>query len=222
MILLFVIVLLFTTCINKPVKKEEAKKTVQTENLEKPAYTLLFDGQTLNNWEVTNFGPQGPVDVSGGKIVLGMGDGCTGVNWTGEFLKVNYEVIVDAMRISGNDFFCGLTFPVKDDFCSLIIGGWGGVVCGLSTINRMDGSENETTLIKAFNKNEWYKVKLRVTEEKIEAWVNDEQIVDFTLEGKEIGIRPEVNLSKPFGICSWQTTAAVRNIYLKQIEGNND
>ncbi|MBE3084634.1 MAG: hypothetical protein IMZ64_00270, partial [Bacteroidetes bacterium] len=40
---------------------------------------LLFDGKSLQGWEITNFGPQGPVYVSGGEIILGMGDGCTGI-----------------------------------------------------------------------------------------------------------------------------------------------
>jgi hypothetical protein len=45
----------------------------------------LFNGQTLDGWEITNFGPQGPVLVRDSSIILNYGDGCTGVTWKREF-----------------------------------------------------------------------------------------------------------------------------------------
>ena len=181
-----------------------------------PDWVLLFDGETLDGWEITQFGTQGPVQVSGGSIVLGMGDGCTGVTWKGEFPKINYEVKLEAKKVTGNDFFCGMTFPVEDSFCSFIVGGWGGPVVGLSSIDGLDASENETRTLKKFEHDTWYNIHLKVSEEKIEAWIDGKQIVDFSYEGRSLSIRPEVELSKPFGICSWITTAAIRNIQLKQ------
>lgn len=184
-------------------------------NPEIPGTTRLFDGQTLNNWEITNFGPQGEVYISNGQIVLGRGEGCTGITWKDSFPQVNYEISLEAMRISGIDFFCGITFPVNDDFCSFIVGGWAADVVGLSTIDGFDGSENETTSRMYFHKNEWYKIKLKVSPEKIETWINEEKVIDFPYIGRQLGIRPEVSLSRPFGIATWNTTGAVRNIYLK-------
>lgn len=213
----FLLVFLMNThCKQKPPASSEAKENVvpiiETEN---PAVRSLFDGETLANWEITNFGTQGEVYVSEGEIVLSWGDGCTGITWKDSFPKVDYEVTLEAKRVMGIDFFCGLTFPVKDDFCSFIVGGWAGAVVGLSTIDGLDASENETTTYMSFNKDEWYKIKLRVTSEKIETWINEQKIVDVPYEGKQIGIRPEVDLSCPFGITTWRTTGAIRNIYLK-------
>ena len=176
----------------------------------------LFDGSSLKGWKITDFGTQGDVYVSGDKIVLGMGDGCTGITWNEDFPSTNYEVTLEAMRVDGNDFFCGITFPVGKDPCSLIVGGWGGTVVGLSSINGSDASENETMLIKQFEKERWYRIRLKVTEEAIQAWIDDEIVIDFTIGDNLISIRPEVELSKPFGIASWRTTAAVRNIRLSQ------
>ena len=176
----------------------------------------LFDGNSLKGWKITDFGTQGDVYVSGDKIVLGIGDGCTGITWNENFPASDYEVTLEAMRVDGNDFFCGMTFPVGKDPCSLIIGGWGGSVVGLSSINGMDASENETMLIRQFEKERWYRIRLKVTEEAIQAWIDDELVVDFTIGDNLISIRPEVELSKPFGIASWRTTAAVRNIRLSQ------
>jgi hypothetical protein len=179
--------------------------------------SYIFDGKTLTGWEITNFGPQGPVFISDDQVVLGMGDGCTGITWKGKFPSVGYEVTLEAKRIDGNDFFCGMTFPVGKDPCTLIVGGWGGTVVGLSSINGMDASENETSTLRQFEKDRWYTIRLRVTEELIQAWIDDEIVVDFAIGSNSLSIRPEVELSKPFGIASWRTTAAIRNIRVVKI-----
>lgn len=179
--------------------------------------TYIFNAVNLDGWKITNFGTEGPVDVAGGNIYLGMGDGCTGITYTKEFPEINYEVTLEAMRVEGTDFFCGMTFPVGKTPCTLIVGGWGGTVVGLSSIDGYDASENETTKYMTFEKNRWYRIWLRVTEMKIEAWIDDEKVVDFTINGKKLSIRPEVELSKPFGIASWRTTAALRNIRVQKM-----
>ena len=176
---------------------------------------LLYDGETLLGWEITKFGTEGRVKVSNGNIILEMGDGCTGINWIGDFPKTDYEVSLEAKRVSGNDFFCGITFPVDNSFCSLIVGGWGGSVVGLSNIDGKDASENETGILQKFEQDIWYQIRLKVSEEKIEAWINDEPVVDFSYKERELSIRAEVSLSRPFGICSWNSAAALRKIKLK-------
>jgi hypothetical protein len=179
-------------------------------------WVQLFDGKSLDGWQITNFGTQGTVQVIEGEIVLGMGDGCTGITWNGNFPKTDYEVKLEAKKITGNDFFCGMTFPVKDSFCTLIIGGWGGPVVGLSNIDGSDASDNESHTLKKFDHDTWYAIHLKVSSEKIEAWIDGEQVIDFSTSGKQLSVRSEVSLSKPFGICSWRTTSALRNIHLKE------
>lgn len=201
-----------SACIDNPKKKNNTENKNQSADT---GWVLLFDGKTLDGWGITNFGAQGPVQATEGEIVLGMGDGCTGVTWEGDFPKMDYEVKLEAKKVTGNDFFCGMTFPVGDSFCSLIVGGWGGPVVGLSNIDGSDASDNETRSLKKFDHDTWYAIHLKVSSEKIEAWIDGEQIVDFTTKGKQLSIRRDVNLSKPFGICSWRTTSALRNIQLK-------
>ena len=176
--------------------------------------TIIFNGISLDGWEVTNFGPQGPVSVSGGEIVLGMGDGCTGITYTRDIPYTDYEITLEARRKEGNDFFCGLTFPVGNDFCTFIAGGWGGTTVGLSCIDGKDAAENETSSLHNFDKNRWYGIRLLVTGTRIEVWIDEEKVVDMETKGRRISIRPEVNLSKPLGIASWNTTAGVRKIRL--------
>jgi hypothetical protein len=213
-----VLIFLFVTVFLISCSRNKKKQNLSESSVEELSYTIdensMFDGKTLDGWEITQFGPQGPVDVCGGKIILNYGDGCTGITWTGAFPKINYEVSLEAQKTSGNDFFCGMTFPVQDEFCSLIVGGWGGPVVGLSCIDGQDASDNETNILKRFDKNIWYKIRLKVTEEKIIAWIDNEKLVDFDYVGHELYVRPEVELSKPFGICSWITTAELRDIRL--------
>ncbi|MCX6256234.1 MAG: DUF1080 domain-containing protein [Bacteroidia bacterium] len=196
---------------------QNSQKPGQATTNEMRDTSLLFDGKSLDGWEITNFGPQGPVYISGDAIILGMGDGCTGITWGKGFPVINYIVTLEAKRVSGNDFFCGMTFPVGKDPCTLIVGGWGGTVVGLSSINKMDASENETITLKNFEKDRWYRICLTVKADTIKALIDDVVVVDFAIGDKKLSIRPEVELSKPFGIASWKTTAAIRNIRVKKI-----
>jgi len=177
----------------------------------------FFDGKTLGRWKITDFGGQGDVYVKDGSIFLEMGNDMTGITWTGPVVRMNYEISLEAMRVKGTDFFCGLTFPVDANCCSLILGGWGGYICGISSIDYYDASDNQTTQVIEFEKGRWYRVRLHVTPAKIEAWLDEEKIVDLETTGHTIDTRIELEISKPLGIATWQTTGAIRNIQLRRL-----
>lgn len=181
----------------------------------------LFDGENLGYWTSTPFGGEGPVHIEDGQIVLEMGETLTGITWTGPDLpRINYEISLEARRLDGHDFFCGLTFPVGESSCSLIVGGWGGSVVGLSSLDGMDASENETTRTMSFERGRWYLIRVRVTEGALEAWIDDRKMVDVSTEGRQIWIRPEVDLSRPLGVATWITRSALRNLRLRRLGGN--
>lgn len=184
-------------------------------------WTSLFDGKTLGKWEVIekhSFKEHGPVEVKDGAIVLGEGRPATGIRWTGEFPKINYEVTLEAKRIEGNDFFCGVTFPVGKSPCTLILGGWGGTAVGLSNIDNNSAIENETTQFRDFKRDRWYAIRLGVTDEKIEVWIDKERIIDLKTQGKKLSIWWEQEPALPLGIVTWVTKGAVRNIRVRSIE----
>jgi hypothetical protein len=184
------------------------------------ATTKLFDGKSLEGWKSTKFGGEGEVEVEDGQIILRAGNSLTGITWTGKYPKMDYEISLEAKRVDGSDFFCGLTFPVGDKPCTFVVGGWGGGVIGLSSLDGFDASENETTRYQEFENGKWHKIRVRVTEGKIEAWLDDKQVADVETEGRRISIRPEVELSRPLGISSFATTAALRDIQIKQLDEN--
>ncbi len=192
--------------------------TARAQTGNEPAWQTLFDGQTLTNWQPTKFIGEGAVKVEAGQIILEAGGALTGISWIGPQLPTtNYEIALQAMRVEGSDFFAGVTFPVADSFCSLILGGWGGTVVGLSSINGRDASENETSQSVIFESRRWYGIRIRVTPGKIEAWLDDRQIINQDLKGRKIGTRIEVDLSRPLGVASWRTKSALRDFRLRRL-----
>lgn len=189
-----------------------------SERADENGWRPLFDGKTLDGWKVSDFGGDGEVFVEDGQIYLGTGVTLTGVRYVKELPKTNYEIRLEARRLEGIDFFCGLTFPVESSHCSFIVAGWAGAVVGLSCIDGADASENETTRYMPFKNDRWYKIRVRVTPEKISAWIDDQQVVDQSIVGRKISLRSEVEGSRPLGVASWQTKAAIRNIELRLVE----
>ena len=178
----------------------------------------LFDGRSLEGWRPADHGGgEGAVVVRDGLILLERGDPLTGITWTGEFPRIGYEVTLEAMRLEGKDFFSAVTFPVAEQLCTLVIGGWGGGVVGLSSIAGADASENRTRRDLRFEDDRWYRIRLRVSDAAIEAWIDDDKVVDFPHAGRPLSVRVEVWGNRPFGIATWRTTAALRRIELREL-----
>ncbi|HTD68354.1 MAG TPA: DUF1080 domain-containing protein [Candidatus Limnocylindria bacterium] len=183
-----------------------------------PGTTVLFDGKTLKGWESSDFAGRGTVTIENGVIKLGLGH-MTGITLTNtnELPRMNYEISLDAMRTDGSDFFCGLTFPVGNEPCSLIVGGWGGGTVGLSSVDGEDASQNETTSYMNFTNGKWFHIRVRVEPGKIQAWIDEDRVVNLDTTDKRFSIRLEVEPSVPLGIATWNTAAALKNIQLKKL-----
>ena len=194
---------------------EPAKPTASKEEVVK-----LFDGKSLDGWKQSNFAGGGEVAVENGQLIINKGESLSGVTWkeADKLPKDNYEMSLSAMKVKGDDFFCGLTFPVRDSHASFICGGWAGTVVGISSISGQDASENETTSYKKFEHNKWYKIRVRVAGGKIECWIDDEQLVDLDLKDKRISTRIESDASRPLGISTYQVTSAIKDVQLKRVK----
>jgi hypothetical protein len=119
----------------------------------------------------------------------------------------------------GNDFFCGLTFPFKESHATLILGGWGGSLIGISSLDDFDASENDTGDAYVFEDKKWYDVRLRVTEKKLQVWLDSKMVIDSDVEGRKVSMRfGEIEMSVPFGICTYATTGVFRDISIKKLK----
>jgi hypothetical protein len=212
---------------------------------DKDGWLQLFDGKTLKGWQKIEYGGAAEVEVEDGAIVVRGGIELTGVRYLGTLPAMNYEVELETKLVAGSDFFCGLTFPAvrqskpqKDGkappktvdgksfqdhlappCCTLVLGGWGGGLTGISSIDHMDAANNNTTGFQKFTEDKWYRVRLRVTENRLEAWLNGEKIVDEDVKDNELTMRTgDIEMSVPFGISTWQTTGAVRKIRLRPVD----
>ncbi|MDY0165459.1 MAG: DUF1080 domain-containing protein [Thermoguttaceae bacterium] len=177
----------------------------------------LFDGQSLKGWKATKFGGEGEVEVRDGMIVMDIGGDMTGITYDGEPPRTNYELRLEGRRLAGHDFFCTTTFPVGEEHCSLVVGGWGGTVVGLSNVDFYDASDNLTTNFKEFKNDTWYAIRIRVSDHKITAWIDDDKVVEQPRKGHKFDVRMEVDLSRPLGFSTWQTSGAVRNIRVRKL-----
>lgn len=179
----------------------------------------LFDGKSLGGWKETPFSQKGKVTVENGAIVIGAGGPFTGVTWTRDFPKDNYEIRYEAQRVKGGDFFASLTFPVGDSFCTFVNGGWGGDIVGLSSIDGWDASDNETRTYFTFEPAKWYTFRIVVAKGRIQAWIDDRQMANVEIGGRQVGLRyGEIKLTAPLGFAAYNTTGAVRKIEFSAVK----
>jgi hypothetical protein len=181
---------------------------------------------TAENWvEMGSLAPDKWTPIEGAADVewdaesrvmrIGIGTDLNGLRWTGALPTVPYVVELEARRMSGSDFFCGLTFPVRtgNEHVSLILGGWGGNLVGISSIDGMDASENSTASQQEFEDQRWYRVRVEVRQEHLQAWIDDQQIVDAHTEEQKLSLRPgPIEDCAPFGLATWQTKAEIRGV----------
>jgi sugar phosphate isomerase/epimerase len=178
----------------------------------------LFDGKTLGAWKETDFAGKADVSVKDGMLILPAGGDLTGVNLEKAPATMNYEVEFKAMRMEGDDFFVGFTFPVDKKHVTFIAGGWAGSVTGISNVNGESANENETTQFKTYGNNKWYAVRVKVAPTKLEVWMDEEKVVDLETEGKQLDMRiGEIESSVPFGFATYKTKAALKDIRWRKL-----
>ena len=185
----------------------------------------LFDGKTLTGWKDSGFAGAGEVTVDpnfkgqGPVIRIDAGQSLSGLTFTNAVPKTNFEITLEALKVQGNDFFIGLTFPVGEAHATLVLGGWGGATTGISSIDGLDASENDTTKFLGYEKDKWFRIRMKVTPAKLETWINDEKVVDQDLKDRRISMRfGEIESSVPLGIATYQTTTVVRSVQIKSVQ----
>ena len=181
----------------------------------------LFNGKDLTGWTVLKEGylaGAGPVAVKDGFITLGSTEAeLTGLVWAGEFPTDRYEVELEAKRVEGKDYFCGMTFPIGESRATLLVGTWDGSVVGVSNIDGRDACENDTTRRMDFEAGKWYSIRLRVADGRIQCWVSGEQMFDTATAGKQFSVWIQQDTVRPFGVTTLFTAGELRNIVLRKL-----
>ncbi len=170
-------------------------------------------------FEPARFGGNGPIEESEAGVRLEAGAPLTGITFPAGQSTVltpcgaeyEYEIEVVAARLAGTDFFCALTFPVDAAALTLVLGGWGGSTCGFSCLDGRDAANNPTTTWRRFDKGVFVSARVRVTRDRIEAFVDGEPLCSTPRAGVVLSLRPEVEPCRPLGIASYATTAMIRS-----------
>ena len=181
------------------------KTTVDVSKVESPWIELK------HQWE----GVSGGIVEEGEELRIGWGESLTNVRWKGEVPTAPFELELKAKRVNGTDFFCAVTFPARgvEECVTLIVGGWGGSLVGISSIDGKDASENDTQKIHTFETDVWYQIRLVREGEKLMVWIDGEKLIDIDTTGKILSLRQGgIEECAPFGLATWQTTARIKDI----------
>jgi hypothetical protein len=183
-----------------------------------PKAIVLFDGKSLSGWKKTDFINSGEIKVKDGMIVIATGRSMSGITTTrSDFPATDYELRYEAMRLDGRDFFAAATFPVGKSYITLVNGGWGGGVTGLSSLDGMDASENETTHSVRYQDNKWYRFRVRVTDKMIRCWIDDKEIIAVNHQNRRVGTRIESRRNQPLGFATWESSGGLRGIEIRPL-----
>ncbi len=163
------------------------------------------------------FGGDGSHRVVQNELVLEPGSPLTGGTFDVKLPKDRYEVAFETERLSGIDFFCGLTFPTPHGELTLVLGGWGGTVCGLSSIDGADASENATRTLRHFENGTLRAVRIRVSGDDVQVFVDNEPFLAADLRGRQANVRAEVEPCRPFGFCCYLVTARLVNLRWRRL-----
>ena len=185
----------------------------------------LFDGKTLNGLTRLTKGPfaktaAGSIRIENRQLVL-KDRGFAGLGAIGPVPRTNYEVQVEAMRISGDGDFASLHFPVGEESCELLVGILnGGKIVGVGRIDGRPAENNETTHNITFQLNRWYSVRLRVTDDRLEAWIDSEKLIDLSRKGRGFTTWLNAGWDSPLAVYAFRGKAAIRSIRIRELKSD--
>ena len=181
------------------------------------AWRELYDGSDLSSWELGVYGESDEYEVLEDGVVIPQTAALAGMTFRGGLPTVPYRLSVEATRLYGADFFLGVTFPVADDHLTLVLGGWGGMVSGLSSLDGIDASRNATRTLRHFPNGRRHEIAIEVTESAVRVRVDGEAFLSTSLEGREVGLRVDVEPSAPLGIATYATSTQLHRVQVLEL-----
>ena len=192
------------------------------EGAQNADWRQLYDGADLSSWELGVYGESDEYEVLEDGVVIPQTAALAGMTFRGALPTVPYRLSVEATRLYGADFFLGVTFPVSDDHLTLVLGGWGGMVSGLSSLDGLDASRNATKTLRHFPNGKRHEVEIEVTETDGRVRVDGEPFLSTSLEGREVGLRVDVEPSHPLGIATYATSTHLHRVRVLEMQPDED
>ncbi len=179
------------------------------------------------DWTTAGIPGDGGFLVEGEALVLAAGDPMSGVVLRANQMELarlpvdNYRIAYQAMRAQGVDFFGSVTFPVHSlETCvTLVLGGWGGGLVGISSIDGLDASENATRSEQRFENDRWYDIVVEVAGGAIRVMIDGRLVVNVSVAGRRIGLRGgDIERCAPLGFATWRTCGHLRRVMIEVLD----
>lgn len=173
-------------------------------------------------WKAAGMEEQGEAFVKDGEITTAIGAPMTGITFTGwqalGLPRDRYIIEYEAMRAEGVDFFGSITFPVRESGLTFILGGWGGGLTGVSSIDDLDASENMTRGHLDIQNGRWYRVRIELRDDDLTITIDGRPFVGVNLKGRHTALRyGEISKCQPLGFASYLTTARIRRLVVREL-----
>lgn len=203
---------------------QPSQPTTQSGPIPSPDGWVAMEGLAPGQWMPIDGAAELEWKQGDQTLWVDFGHDLNGVRWTGELPSAPYELELEARRLSGNDFFCALTFPVRseEESVTFISGGWGGELVGISSIDGRDASENSTASSQSFEGRRWYRIRVRVETHRLQAWIDDRIMVSEDITGRHLSLREgQIRDCAPLGLATWATRAEMRGMRWRTV-GNGE
>lgn len=175
-------------------------------------------------WEGAAIPGQGEIAADGGWLEIGTGKPMSGARFTAweapRFPSVDYAIEYEAKRVEGRDIFGMVTFPVREGatHATFVLGGWGGTVTGISSIDFSDANENQTRGEHPFEDDRWYQVRIEVRTGDLRAWIDGKIVVNVSIKGRQVGLRQGYSdHCLPFGFATYGSAAVIRTVTMTRL-----